>query len=68
MIPDSGGWHVGTGGDVPQNCNNLPGRVKLKVGKTQKQQGAGGKMKIEALKKGKQVEIVKVEGGVEEVF
>jgi len=25
-------------------------------------------MKIEALKKGKQVEIVKVEGGVEEVF
>ena len=44
------------------------GKVKLKVGKTEKQQGAGGKMKIEALKKGKQVEIVKVEGGVEEVF
>ena len=33
------------------------GKVKLKVGKTEKQQGAGGKMKIEALKKGKQVEI-----------
>ena len=33
MIPDSGGWHVGTGGDVPQNCNNWPGRVKLEVGK-----------------------------------
>ena len=44
------------------------GKVKLKVGKTEKQQGAGGKMKIEALKKGKQVEIVKVEGGVGEVF
>ena len=33
------------------------GKVKLKVGKTEKQQGSGGKMKIEALKKGKQVEI-----------
>ena len=44
------------------------GKVKLKVGKTEKQQGAGGKKNTEALKKGKQVEIVKVEGGVEEVF
>ena len=42
--------------------------MKLKVGKTEKQQGAGGKKNTEALKKGKQVEIVKVEGGVEEVF
>ena len=31
------------------------GKVKFKVGKTEKQQGAGGKMNVEALKKGEKV-------------